>query len=886
MQFFKNGPDIPERLLQGHEEGEVVFFCGAGISYPAGLPGFRELVEKLYARLAPVRDAEQQAAIDAKQFDTAIALLENKHVGGRKQVRKTLNKLLRPKATDPEATATHEALLRLSETREDQRRLVTTNFDRLFQKVTRRDGLRVPTFQAPLLPVPKTRWNGLVYLHGLLAGKPDEDNLNSLVVSSGDFGLAYLTEGWAARFATEMFRNFTVCFVGYSAEDPVLRYILDAFAADRRLGETPHEVFAFGHHSEDDRATQANKWRAKNVTPILYLKDKPHSHLHRTLQEWAKTYGDGVSGKEQIVSQGAITPPVRSTREDNFVGRVLWALSDRSGLPAKHFAEMDPVPSLEWLKPLSEAHFGPDRLTAFGVEPEGAVDKKFRFSLTRRPALYPLAPDMALVDSGPQWTRWDDVMAHLANAGCCGISTIPTWYCGSWNVAHSCTNRSRARSQAASRSWTGSRTKGKTAELDHIEASAPNAIPSPLMRTLWHLLLTGRVQWRGLGLALHDWRKRFRRNGLTTTLRLDLREILTPRVSLSKPFPRLVENDEEREPQRMRDIVESEVVMSAKYVHSVSGEICPRMNVGAQRCRSCCRTSADSCSMPSNLMRELGKADDKSDRSYIVQPSIAAHPQNRQFHDWTALIDLTRDAWLAAAAQSPDRARLVAEGWFHVPYPLFRRLTFFAATQTESHPMPAGTEVAACRRVLVALVGRNDPRGDSPADRAQSGTGRGWTPRTQIRSPEGASSRDVQEGHRRTSLWTRIREREIWLRLARTGEKQLPKLSPRQDERLSELSGKYGAWKLAEDEQDEFPFWMSDVGEVRPSLTSPREPAELVGWLKENRTSESWEADDWREHCREDLPTTAGSAEDTGRTRRMACAIVGVQPCTRGLRKI
>ena len=44
MQFFKNGPDIPERLLQEHDEGEVVFFCGAGISYPAGLLGFKGLV--------------------------------------------------------------------------------------------------------------------------------------------------------------------------------------------------------------------------------------------------------------------------------------------------------------------------------------------------------------------------------------------------------------------------------------------------------------------------------------------------------------------------------------------------------------------------------------------------------------------------------------------------------------------------------------------------------------------------------------------------------------------------------------------------------------------------------------------------------------------------
>jgi two-component sensor histidine kinase len=39
-QFIRNGPDIPERLLQEHEDGRVVFFCGAGVSYPASLPGF------------------------------------------------------------------------------------------------------------------------------------------------------------------------------------------------------------------------------------------------------------------------------------------------------------------------------------------------------------------------------------------------------------------------------------------------------------------------------------------------------------------------------------------------------------------------------------------------------------------------------------------------------------------------------------------------------------------------------------------------------------------------------------------------------------------------------------------------------------------------------
>ena len=70
--------------------------------------------------------------------------------------------------------------------------------------------------------------------------------MNRLVVTSGDFGLAYLTERWAARFVSELFRNYIVCFVGYSINDPVLRYMMDALAADRMLGEITPPAWALG----------------------------------------------------------------------------------------------------------------------------------------------------------------------------------------------------------------------------------------------------------------------------------------------------------------------------------------------------------------------------------------------------------------------------------------------------------------------------------------------------------------------------------------------------------------------------------------------------------------------------------------------------------------
>ncbi|WP_420462063.1 hypothetical protein [Candidatus Palauibacter sp.] len=34
MQFLKNGPDIPSKLLNDHEEGQVAFFVGAAEALP------------------------------------------------------------------------------------------------------------------------------------------------------------------------------------------------------------------------------------------------------------------------------------------------------------------------------------------------------------------------------------------------------------------------------------------------------------------------------------------------------------------------------------------------------------------------------------------------------------------------------------------------------------------------------------------------------------------------------------------------------------------------------------------------------------------------------------------------------------------------------------
>ncbi len=851
MRFVRNGPDVPEQLLQAHEDGRVVFFCGAGISCPAGLPGFGGLVDKLYARLSVTPNAVQAAAIKARQFDTAIGLLEGDIVGGREAVRRELASILTPNLGAPNATATHEALLTLGKTRDGRTRLITTNFDRLFEDVIAAKGWTIECFRAPLLPVPKNRWDGLVYLHGLLTPSPTASDLDRLVVSSGDFGLAYLTERWAARFVSHLFRGYTVCFVGYSINDPVLRYMMDALAADRLLGEAPPEMFAFGSFSKGKEDQRANEWRAKNVTPILYPEHRRHAYLHKTLCAWAETYRDGLRGKERIVVESTMARPLANTKQDYFVPRMLWALSDPSGLPAKRFAEMNPVPSLDWLEPLSEERLGHADLARFGVAPESNVDNKLTFSLMRRPSPYGLAPWMCIIDVGAHSSQWDAVMRHLASwlTRHLGDSRLLLWLAKRggrlhdelvWRIEHRLDEIAKYERE------------GNTAELARIREGAPQAIPSPQMRTLWLLLLTGRVKsWRH-HFDLYRWRDHFKREELTATLRLELRNTLTPRVSLREPFCWPSDGVEAAEPQRIRDLVEWEIMLSAEHVHTALRDL-PKDERW---------TAASPELLPDftmllrdvlDLMRELGGAQDRSDLSYMHQPSISEHPQNKDYRDWTALIELTRDAWRATAAQSPERAVVAAESWWHTPYPLFKRLAFFAAAQDGVIPPRRALDwlladdhwwlwSVETKREVIRLLVTLALRLDEPMRRVLGDA--------ILAGPPRAMFNDDIEPER----WTRIVDREVWQRLAKVAATGAPLAADAKD-RLDALSAQYPQWTLAADERDEFPVWMGDGEEWRTFHATPRRRRDLAEWLTRHPTTDHWQEDDWRQHCRDRFAT-------------------------------
>lgn len=859
MQFVANGPDIPDLLLQAHEEGRVVFFCGAGVSYPAGLPGFKGLVDDIYLRVGTTRSAIEQEAYDRNQFDATLDLLERRLPGQRIAVREKLAEILKPKWHRKGATATHEALLELARTREGAVRLVTTNFDRVFERVGRRVDKAFQSYAAPMLPIPKnSRWNGLVYLHGLLPNKHDDSALHRLVLTSGDFGLAYLTERWAARFVSELFRNYLVCFVGYSINDPVLRYMMDALAADRMQGEVTLQAYALGDFQSGHEANKRIEWEAKGVTPILYevpTGSHDHSALHKTLKTWAETYRDGILGKERIVTEYALARPSASTQQDDFVGRLLWALSHESGLPAKRFADFNPVPTLDWIEAFSKERYRHGDLPRFGVPPRTEIDKKLAFSLVSRPAPYQRAPWMSLVFANVGSTGWDDVMYHLARWLVRHLNdpVLIIWLAQRGGQLH---ERWRALIEEKLDRFARLVQEGNATELDDIRTQAPNAIPDRLMQTLWRLLLAGRVKSPWPNADIYSWETRLRRDGLTASLRLELRELLAPKVALKKAFRWSEEVDAEdtstAEPTRIKKLVDWELVLTAEHAHSSFDDLMHASWLVAlpsllDDFQQLLRDALD-------LLRELGEATDLDDRSHWDLPSISPHWQNRGFRDWVTLIELQRDAWLATRESDQERARRTALAWFDLPYPTFKRLALFAASQDDGIDSALWVEwllsndarwlwsVNTQRETMRLLTLQGRKLSLSARDKLEAAILAG-PPRQMFRDDLAPEN------------WQSLVDRSIWLHLAklREGGSQLGDEAFAQFTRLSEA---HPEWRLASNERDEFSVWMSGTGDPdyddsQDVDIAPRTRGELVRWLKQPpREGKFFPEDTWRDTCR------------------------------------
>jgi len=209
MRFFADGPNIPEELLEDRDKGNVVFFCGAGISRPAGLPGFADLAEQVVQDLGAPPDGKVQAMLRRAKSETDGPVPLDQIFNVLQQDYRTANiddivsRLLKTPVL-PNIDQ-HLVVLRLSKSAAHRPQIVTTNFDLLFERAQK----GIPRHVAPALPDLSSGQPliGLVYLHGRLSSRvPQGGDRHQLILSSSDFGRAYLADGWAIIVASYSIR--------------------------------------------------------------------------------------------------------------------------------------------------------------------------------------------------------------------------------------------------------------------------------------------------------------------------------------------------------------------------------------------------------------------------------------------------------------------------------------------------------------------------------------------------------------------------------------------------------------------------------------------------------------------------------------------------------
>lgn len=346
MRFLASGPNIPDQLLEARDAGNVVFFCGAGLSSPA-LPGFSDLAKLVISEFGPPPNSEARNILEQLEnkrippqplppLDQVFNLLHQDY--GAAAVEHLVNTILKEKAaTAP--TDQHSIVLRLSRSAGNKPQIVTTNFDRLFEKAQKGIHCHVP----PGLPdlASGATLEGLVHLHGRMpTASSDGIKRLNFVLSSADFGRAYLADGWATRFVRELLQRYVIVLLGYSADDPPVRYLLQGLHA--RSDKTPAKIFAFDSGTEDEVQV---RWRDRGVRVLSYDNaDGSFAGLWDSLRAWADRADDSGAWRHSIVTLAQTRPRDLSPDQRGRVASLV-----RSDRGAKLFAEVVPRPPAEWL---------------------------------------------------------------------------------------------------------------------------------------------------------------------------------------------------------------------------------------------------------------------------------------------------------------------------------------------------------------------------------------------------------------------------------------------------------------------------------------------------------------------------------------------------------
>lgn len=282
------GINVPSSIFEALNENKLVVFAGAGVSRgsPACLPDF----EKLSDEIASICGVDRKKDEPIDQF---LGRLKNDGT----DVHLITKEILLEGCSNP--TELHKNILKLFLDDEKNVRLVTTNFDTLFESAAKcvfKSKKEPKVFCAPALPLGRN-FNGVVHVHGSL----NNDNIEELILTDQDFGRAYLSDGWARRFLLELFNEYTVLFIGYSHNDTIVNYLSRTLPPST---ESKRYVLI----SDKTNKIEKDHWEHLGIQTLVYTSTRKsdYSNLYEFVKKLAEFHAGGLiswkTGIERIAS--------------------------------------------------------------------------------------------------------------------------------------------------------------------------------------------------------------------------------------------------------------------------------------------------------------------------------------------------------------------------------------------------------------------------------------------------------------------------------------------------------------------------------------------------------------------------------------------------------
>jgi SIR2-like domain len=407
MRFLADGPSIPDELLVARDEGRVIFFCGAGVSRArAGLSDFFGLAQRVSEILGIAADSPAKRLIEAAReidsrtgisglisADRVFGLLEREFLV--KDIQAAVAESLKS-GPDVDLSA-HRLMLDLGTGPDGKVCLVTTNFDLLFEACD--STLR--TWKPPRLPEAHHHedFEGIIHLHGRVNQNYSGADGDGFVLSSSEFGRAYLSEGWATQFIQSVLDRYFVVFIGYTADDPPVLYLLEALnrGLDAREG-----LYAFqsGSAGEAD-----SRWRHKGVHPIAYGEGENHKALWDTLAAWATRAKNVEAWYESTIELAGKGPEVLLPHERGQVAHVVSTLEG-----TRRFAASAVAPPADWLCVFDSTirYSNPGHVWSWSSNKKGPYFDPFNaYALDSDPLPRSIEPDDYLTKREVPQSVWD-----------------------------------------------------------------------------------------------------------------------------------------------------------------------------------------------------------------------------------------------------------------------------------------------------------------------------------------------------------------------------------------------------------------------------------------------------------------------------------------------